>query len=364
MLPRVRFFGFLAIALAAAGCSSTEPATEAKPCRRVTPDACCEGEFRTYTSTAGGRACSILSECLHGAWQENRDDCYFKTPRCPATLPAAGSDCAAELPCNYPCKAGRQTARCVDRAWSVGECIKTGPTFGEECNADGTCVDPSTGTDLCAVDMPEPTCLSRCEAGAGTGARCEGNAGVCSAFGLCMPRCTFDPTTPATGCNRGSACAAVAVTGSTAEELHGIGVCLASCRTHADCGLGRKCQPETGRCESHVVAMGKPHGAACVISDLFTANHCPCVVDLDTGQGQCANVCRVGSDACPDGSACDPLLPGPDDPTPFPSAPEGLSGRCLKTCTTDDDCAAVGAKCRLGGGMSVKTCRYDRPSVY
>jgi hypothetical protein len=342
------------LVVALAGCSTKEPAAAVPAdagadCFRTFYGDCCEGEVRSERRDVAGVACTRVQTCSSGRWWNDDSDC--ESIRCPDTEPVEGASCRSGLKCGYACPGGNREAHCQGGVWALSACVvpKPAPAVGSACKAQADCAE-GLFVGTCATWLPSPFCYADLCSGI-TDESC-GPSSICLGPG-CWPACTIDAAKGATGCGVGNRCLAVRVSSST----EAVGTCLGGCRSDADCEAGlpsatRRCRPEWGECRPTVAAPTTPHGAACTNDDA-----CPCYRGA-ASDGYCAYACVVGGAACPAASVCDPLLPGPDEPNAWSSAPAGLGGVCAKICTTDDDCAPFGAKCRLGGGMIEKTCRF------
>lgn len=252
-------------------------------------------------------------------------------------------------------------AQCVDGRWSVSTLICEPPpkpmeagvvdpppprpneTVGKPCADDAQCDPEETGLAFCSAAAfvlgpiyPTNVCFEvECD---GEGTVC-GGGGVCVSR-MCLPKCTYDATGP-TGCLAKTSCFAV-------PKSPGIGYCFGGCRTDEDCaGVGAVCQQENGWCVKKRVAFTKSLGSTCTASDDGKA--CACRYDATTKLGHCSQVCRIGEE-CPTGWVCDAGLPEG-------APPNGLAGWCAKTCTTDDECDALNARCVTG------VCRVASPAL-
>ncbi len=247
-------------------------------------------------------------------------------------------------------------------------------TTGKACKDDSTCDVTGAGDAHCSVDLfsfgsisPTPTCINlNCDPGSGVGVvRCDGDLGIClpvdggsSIPGLCIGSCRIDATSgsPAAGCVGKDVCNYYALDKDPSGRSVGVGYCLGGCTRDADCAsTGETCQIETGECVRSHVDFKKKLGELCTASDFGVA--CSCY--YGTGPGYCSQFCTVDGAACPSGYSCDGLLPSTDGSgsATFKTFPKGVAGYCLKECTSDGDCAALGGTCTASGGLAKKTCK-------
>ena len=184
-------------------------------------------------------------------------------------------------------------------------------------------------------------------------------------------------------CAGKNACNAEALTTDAAGKTLLMGMCQGGCTSNADCPTGSvcdavenicvnkkctsdttcklvfttppaawKCETATGYCK---FLFPKKLGDACTL-----ASDCLCLKAATTA-GYCTEICKTGSTECGTGYSCDALLVAKDaagkDRYTMTSLPAGLSGYCVKNCTSDLGCA-TSTKCVLSGGMGTqKTCQ-------
>ena len=94
-------------------------------------------------------------------------------------------------------------------------------------------------------------------------------------------------------------------------------------------------------------------------ADATAPAKCNCLYTTSLGKGYCANVCRFGETTCGLGFSCDASLPLKDKTgSLFTSVPKGIAANCLKNCTADSECTALGGYCEEMAGMKgQKTCQ-------
>jgi hypothetical protein len=224
----------------------------------------------------------------------------------------------------------------------------------------------SGGNDL----YPDNVCVgSTCNPGDGSTIEgCDGDTGICLATasgGICLGACNFDDSTRVpSGCVGKDLCNVYGWGKTSDMTVVGVGFCFGGCFQDADCGTGQECQREDGLCvkTGSKVAYSKALGTACTKADSTSSPaKCNCNYAPSTGNGYCSQVCRMGmSGDCPSGFLCDAQLPKTpilDGDTVFTSAPAGIAGFCLKTCSSDADCAPLGAYCEENAGVGGKTCQ-------
>jgi hypothetical protein len=248
-------------------------------------------------------------------------------------------------------------------------------TVGKTCATDDECDVTGAGVNKCTNTLftagtlyPTPVCFgTSCDPGDGTTIKgCDCDAGVClkvTSGGYCLPFCNFDDSGKApTGCQGKDICNVYGWgTDATTKAVTGVGYCFGGCHADADCTAGNKCQIEDGLCVKTLDVYTLKVGDACTKAD-STAKKCNCLYATASGTGYCTTDCKVGDTTwgCTTGFTCDPMLPKKDaktgDPL-FTKAPAGMSGYCLKNCTVDGDCTALGGYCEEMAGTGQKTCQ-------
>ena len=248
-----------------------------------------------------------------------------------------------------------------------GDGGKTGQgTTGKECVDDTTCDVSGDGIQFCSnagfsggTLYPSPVCLGlgECDPGDGTTIMyCDGEPdnplGVCLSSGgkgLCLPLCTFaDDGATAKGCAGKDACNAYGWGKDTSGVVGGVGYCFGGCTADADCTKGDKCQD--GLCLKAVSTKTKAVGDPCTDADAKAPEKCDCVYATASKKGYCTQYCQIGNTAtaCPTGFTCSAGLPttdSKDGSALFSKEPAGMAGNCLKPCTADADCSALGTTC-------------------
>ncbi|MGZ3416803.1 MAG: hypothetical protein ACXVEF_32410 [Polyangiales bacterium] len=295
---------------------------------------------------------------------------------CPSAPPVDGTSCGRGLSCTYPCVSGSQTrADCFTGTWhvvTIADACDGGPPpppggmVGRACMTSDDCDATGSGIDLCTTASllgplsPIPTCIetecspSTTDAPAFCGG---GENGIClrstSGSGLCVGACHFDTSGgPPTGCLGKDACHPYAWRIGPSGAMEGFGTCVGGCKVDADCPTGSGCQFDAGYCVKKVTLYPKKQDEACKPNEVAPPEwSCPCLYDAKLGVGYCARVCTVGVDPCDPGHLCDAMLP-----PSFPVAAKGLTGSCLKTCTTSTECP-TGTVCLQSGGTTAKTCQ-------
>jgi hypothetical protein len=238
-------------------------------------------------------------------------------------------------------------------------------TVGNACTTDTQCDVTGRKVNKCTSDafpagtlMPSPVCIgTSCDPGDGTTIlACDNGKGACLAVrngGICVQACTFasDGAAPQ-GCTGKNACNVLGYGANQQGALEGVGFCLGGCAADADCTGGDKCDLLTGLCLKTVTPPTKKVGDACTAQD--TA--CNCLAGASNA-GYCSQFCKVGGNTCTTGFVCSAELPktSGDGGVLFTQQPTGIAGTCLKTCATDADCTALGAKCNLNDA-SGKVC--------
>jgi hypothetical protein len=254
-------------------------------------------------------------------------------------------------------------------SWIATDPVPAEPdrTTGAPCKTDDECDVTARGINICTEGAfgggdslyPTPVCVgTTCDPGDVTKVTlCDGDRGVClpttTSGGICLPACAFSAAAAApTGCIGRNVCHAMSWSADAAGEMRGVGYCFGGCRADADCPIGNICQTETSLCRRTKIVFPKLQGTACNKDDLKEPAKCECVIATGGSSGYCANFCLVG-ESCDAGFSCDALLPMKE----FSAVPTGLAARCLKNCTTDDDCAGLSAYCEESAGMAgQKTC--------
>lgn len=251
-------------------------------------------------------------------------------------------------------------------------------TTGLACSSNTECDPRNAGEEApyCSTTLPSgslyptPVCIGMpCDPGDGSTIRqCDRGTGVCLASdegGLCLPECRFkDDGAVPVGCEAGNACNIYGWGALEDGSVIGVGYCFGGCRSDADCKrTGERCQVEDGLCRTTIVTYTKALGDACTVTTSGNPG-CNCIASR-TGQGYCTRVCRVGeAGTCPTGFSCDSGLPRTKllaDDIVFSKAPAGISAYCLKNCTTDADCTALGAHCDESAGMmGQRTCQVGK----
>jgi hypothetical protein len=249
----------------------------------------------------------------------------------------------------------------------------TSATVGDLCTSDDHCDRVGDGINKCSNALfrdgalyPTPVCIGvDCDPGDGTVITgCDGEKGVClstGSGGICLPACSFDNTGAApAGCRGADVCNVFGFGKDSSGAPIGVGYCFGGCTKDLDCATG-VCQRETGLCVNTRVTYTKPFGSTCVTADA-TANRCSCLYTTASGAGYCSTFCKVGDPAttCPSGFACSAGLPTneSDGTALFSRDPAGIGGYCLKTCSTDADCAPLNAYC--DSTASGKICQPGR----
>ncbi|MBL8717850.1 MAG: hypothetical protein JNL79_17860 [Myxococcales bacterium] len=289
--------------------------------------------------------------------------------------------------------------------------------FGKACTSDSDCDVTGSGLGHCTNRVyrltplnPTSICIDvdlgggdACDPGDGTSvALCEGDLGLCTRAGsdpsLCQQLCTVDDRgLMTTACVGKNACNPYAIGKDFAGKSLLFGYCQGGCATDADCPGPAVCDPIRNLCLAHPcttdldctkffadavapgfacvadVAGGKKHcrfsfakkdGDRCTpdASPNLPSKDCLCLGTLGgaVDTGVCATACKtVGFGAtnaeCPAGFVCDLHL----EPARFDASfklPAGMAGRCVRACTADTDCGAVGWTCTQSAGTPSKTC--------
>jgi len=261
---------------------------------------------------------------------------------------------------------------------SCGGSVDVQPV-GTKCASNDDC--SSNGATRCATDalritpnaptygfvLPDSTCISDACAIPTSGIRlCDEGHGYCyqpypNASTLCLPLCTFQDGTAASGCAASDSCQFRHAADSNGL-VTGYGTCYFGCVSNTDCSQGLQCQVEFGACVSTLNSFSYQIGTPCTIAD--DGVNCNCLWSWSTQAGYCTQACRIGDTAsvCSSDYVCDAELPAADSYgaplfTQPPSA--GLRGHCLKPCATDIDCAAFNGYCYASGGMTQPTCKSN-----
>ena len=292
-------------------------------------------------------------------------------------LPAIGQDAASDAGDDAPPapdSAFVDTARTRPDAMTPnGETLRPNEgTTGKPCVDDATCDPAHTGENVCTAHhfsalgtlYPSPMCVGReCEPGP-LGARplsCDGDHGICvgdgALVGSCLPRCSFDPTSPARGCPRGTLCTPSWVERDASGTVHGEGWCAPACTTDAECFGGDHCLVDEGLCIGIPITRTFVIGVRCDAYANPPEVECNCMHDQGTGVGMCTARCTVGDPktACPDGFLCTTAVTR----VLFSAEPTGVAAHCLPTCTSDGDCSVYAGRC--AEGPTGKTCVPGRP---
>ena len=288
---------------------------------------------------------------------------------------AGGQVCAADGSGYGACVCGGNQDGGVDAATdsggSVGDSGDSGDsgdaarpsTIGKACSTDATCTGAG---EKCSNDafgassiLPTPVCVSVGCTPSVTAPACAGGSGACrntsAGAATCSGACAFTATTSAaaTGCLGRDLCHYAGYTIDTQNVVSGVGACLEGCTADVDCATG-KCQVETGACVASLVTYTKRTGDICTAG----GTECNCLASPGASHGMCTQLCVTGSAllACPTGFACDPGLPLATGTTQlFTATPTNLAGSCLRTCSTDADCASLNVTCATIQGT--KVCR-------
>lgn len=315
------------------------------PMRKVPPSRLSRGALVAFTLSAAG--CSSPSEAEPPAATDSSVDVGADTPKDTGTPPpidalddtgVPGNVYGAPPPCgSYGCSPPEV---CSDDGAFSGDCW----------NPIGVCVsfgcDPGDGTKIVG---------------------CNGDTGLCvrrGSLSVCLPACEFaDAVTAPNGCSGKNRCLPAGWGKETfTMKVIGVGYCLGGCRADTDCPPGNSCQVETALCVKTKVSYTKSLGEACTDLD---GKNCNCVYSRTDKKGYCTTTCAVG-DTCPTGFTCDPELPKTPiraEDVVFTNTPVGLGGNCLKDCTSDADCAGLGAYCEEMAGTGRRTCHVGaRPT--
>ncbi len=230
---------------------------------------------------------------------------------------------------------------------------------GTRPSQDVTCTTgQSTMTAFSAGPLfPTAVCIgiddAECAANDGTAiVSCNGDKGVCLATGthqLCLPQCTFDDSGKApVGCAGKDVCNVYGWGRDTGGKVYGIGYCFGGCRADRDCPTGSSCQREEGLCVTTKKSYAKISGMPCTKAEATgTSPACNCMYGTTSGKGYCADFCVVGQSTCGAGSVCSPSLATSDTTGPlFSHDPTGMAGSCVRTCTSDVECAPINARCQ------------------
>lgn len=278
-------------------------------------------------------------------------------------------------------------------------------TTGKICTSDVDCDLTGLGLGVCTNGIyivgplnPTAVCM-QIDFGGGdaclptdttTIRYCDGDTGIClqsgTAAATCEPRCQLkgDGTWVET-CAGKNACYPEALTTATDGKTLVVGSCQGGCVTSADCPSGSVCDVGQNLCVNKTCTSdtacktawgtGAPAAWKCdftsgyckfiytkVLGDACTtATDCLCLKGTTTA-GYCTTLCKAGSTGeCPTGYSCDSLLTAKSttgaDLYTMTSLPAGLSGYCVKNCTSDLGCP-TGTTCKLSGGMGTqKTCQ-------
>lgn len=260
-----------------------------------------------------------------------------------------------------------------------------GKTTGKACTSDSDCDVTRDGVNKCSDHLfgggsysPAPACVGvDCVAGDGTTPTpCDGDTGWCfstgggggGSGGICIGGCSFDATSGAApkGCVVGDVCNYFAHTTDPSGAVRGLGYCFGGCKVDSDCKVrGDRCQIEQGLCMGRLTTFTKKLGDPCTSADAAKfPPPCNCLAPA-SGNGYCTTYCEIGGAACPSGYTCDALLPAKDPSSGAPlfsAAPKGLAGFCLKNCTSDADCTALGGTCgAVAGSPGARTCQVFPP---
>lgn len=242
---------------------------------------------------------------------------------------------------------------------------------GYPCTSDGDCTSTSgfcSATGFTSGPLyPSPVCISTgCDAGDGTKIMTCETSGVCLSAGsstICLPECEFDSSsTPPSGCAGNDACNVYGWGADSSGKTIGVGYCFGGCKSNFDCPSGSVCQTEDGLCVTSKTSYTKTLGTACTSADATAPAKCNCLYATSTGSGYCSQFCKIG-DSCPTGYTCDAELPTKDllkGTALFTTTPTGMAANCLKNCTTDADCSALGGYCDQSAGVASKTCHIGK----
>lgn len=276
-----------------------------------------------------------------------------------------GKICTSDLDCDLT---GFGLGHCTNKLYIVGPLDPTAVCMQIDLGGGDACVP----TDTTSIYF------------------CDGDTGICLQSGTspatCEPRCQFkgDGTWVET-CAGKNACNAEALTTAADGKTLVVGSCQGGCVTSADCPSGSVCDVGQNLCVNKTctsdaackTAWGT--GAPAAYKCDFTSGYCKfiyakvlgdaCTTTTDclclkgtTTAGYCTTICKAGSTGeCPTGYSCDALLTAKSttgaDLYTMTSLPAGVSGYCVKNCTSDLGCP-TGTTCKLSGGMGTqKTCQ-------
>jgi Cys-rich repeat protein len=240
-----------------------------------------------------------------------------------------------------------------------------GPTVAVGAACTGAANDCRMATPLsgfCSAASPTVACMATgCTITSPTAVDyCDSNRGVCLAAGTtnyCVQKCSFGNSTAApTGCAGTNTCNAYSFSRDAGGTVSGVGYCLGTCTSNAECPTGFVCQIETGTCTApaNLKTYTLTVGSACTAG---TTTTCNCVGR--TGQpGICTKSCIVGrAGTCATGFSCSADIPKTfsDASTAFTATPTGLAGSCWKNCTVNADCP-TGTVCDINDTVG-KVCK-------
>jgi hypothetical protein len=251
----------------------------------------------------------------------------------PAALVACSSSSSSSGLAEVDAKDASAEAADAGAESNAPDATSDAPAFsahvGDDCNKASDCAGLSSPLCLGAAGddnsvNPTPVCVGSCPA---DGIACDGTNGFCL-DDMCMPACEASTTQVTKPCAGKNVCV---LQPKGAQSATAPGYCLGGCRADADCASGNRCQVETGYC-TKTLRPSRIAGAPCT-----NENDCPCVLPEEK-TGYCSPFCVVGDDTCPAGFTCN--IPYTLDS--FGGNPEGVAGRCLKTCATAADCPVAG----------------------
>ncbi len=314
----------------------------------------------------------------------NSDACQFFADNAGVCFVRSNDDLVSECTSNADCR----TLLNQEPVCDSGVCVdpNDGAPITQECTTDAQCpansrcnLDDGVCTEpYCGVG--EECCQSDddCVPGSFCDERGAGNDGVCRAF--CE---TDDPN----ACSAGEVCMA-------SEDIDGLGTCRLPCEPRSpgdfvdtDCpAFQQTCRPDEGnyycqasgdiavneQCAEEGASPGVQSrnceaGALCARDfKLYPAGFQSTVLQaflagLDTEAGVCRQTCRPfpvnGESDCPDGFACNPLLP-----TQVPSVAAGICMPMSTQVGTDgnaDSCSDIGRMCGDGSLCSTNNLIED-----
>lgn len=305
---------------------------------------------------------------------------------------SSGFDCgiAAQYDCSRGC-AKAPPKNVIDSA-EIGLLCEGGlgdGHTGARCTKDADCgLDPSYRCEIAAAGAP--TCVLHGDIGfrpcdpQGGASRCDGDRGVCirvdAETSACLTGCALDASGAfVLSCPSARACELRAMGKDRDGSTVTFGTCGGGCHVDADCAVGvcdpavhyctdvkcdgtapcapwgsapRTCVADTSGSGKHCrIAFPKKDGEACTPAPTILGAECSC---LGAGSaGVCASECSTGALDCDVGFTCDPLFPAPAGVLAWPA---GITGRCLRACTSDGDCLP-GLVCDQTAGVPTRTCR-------